>query len=817
MNKIILVLLILIVGKSGIAENKEWRNDSRKFPPVVCYASGQIEKSFVPPMLLKSAAEKTASIEVNYISFPDSVKNAFQYAVDQWELLIESPVTIYMDARWSSLDENVLGSCGASNYYRNFEGATLLNRYYAVAAVEKMIGEEISNSSLPDMVANFNKNANWYFGTDGNCPDTLYDFVSTVMHEIGHGIGIVGFFYDNDNLGGYNGEPSIFDGYVTNILNNKLVDTSIYDDPSAEIHQYLTSSALHFHSPIFETAEHQPKLYAPRTWNDGSSIYHLDDFTYPHGNENSMMTHAGGLGEAIHNPGPITLDILADIGWKHFYIDFEPFKDVEEVTEPLIANVRITSDFDTDTSSLFLCSSIDSFQTIDSVPLVATDNPTFFSAELPVNITQGKILYFITATDIKGRTFTKPSQAPNYFATFTIGPDIIPPEINHQQIEYILSTTRSLEIIANVTDNMKVDTVWVEYLINDSPYPNVGLQNDSTSVYKGTILFNEGLLKNGDIISYRIYAKDASNSHNIKKIPHKFYYEINVEDIFEPVTGYLNDFNNQTNDFINSNFKIKTESNFIDGALHTTHPYESPEINDGTFNYSSQLKYPIILQAEADMSFDEIVLVEPGEPGTSFNDDEFWDYVIVEGSKNNGEIWLPLIDGYDSKSKSSWLVEYNNGIVGNNSTAVGTKEMFFRRGINMLQNENFAAGDTILIRFRLFSDPYANGWGWAIDNLRIQTVVANKDELTLSPGNLKIFPNPFNDKITIELNTESTINKLTINVFDIYGQLIINQKFNHHSQNIRSQINLEGYPAGMYLVQVNADNKTALSRKIIKN
>ena len=32
----------------------------------------------------------------------------------------------------------------------------------------------------------------------------------------------------------------------------------------------------------------------------------------------------------------------------------------------------------------------------------------------------------------------------------------------------------------------------------------------------------------------------------------------------------------------------------------------------------------------------------------------------------------------------------------------------------------FTAGDTILIRFRLFSDNKTNGWGWATDNIYIQ-------------------------------------------------------------------------------------------------
>ncbi|MCK7534680.1 MAG: hypothetical protein MZV63_28610 [Marinilabiliales bacterium] len=44
------------------------------------------------------------------------------------------------------------------------------------------------------MNATFNKEVKWYFGTDGNTPELLYDFVTVVLHEIGHGLGFTGFF-----------------------------------------------------------------------------------------------------------------------------------------------------------------------------------------------------------------------------------------------------------------------------------------------------------------------------------------------------------------------------------------------------------------------------------------------------------------------------------------------------------------------------------------------------------------------------------------------------------------------------------------------
>jgi hypothetical protein len=42
---------------------------------------------------------------------------------------------------------------------------------------------------------------------------------------------------------------------------------------------------------------------------------HLDEFTYPPGDVNAFMTPFLGWAEPIHNPGPIVLGVLTDIGW----------------------------------------------------------------------------------------------------------------------------------------------------------------------------------------------------------------------------------------------------------------------------------------------------------------------------------------------------------------------------------------------------------------------------------------------------------------------------------------------------------------------
>ena len=79
--------------------------------------------------------------------------------------------------------------------------------------------------------------------------------------------------------------------------------------------------------------------------------------------------------------------------------------------------------------------------------------------------------------------------------------------------------------------------------------------------------------------------------------------------------------------------------------MHTINPYPESNSEKTKYNLVAQLKYPIVLEENGLMSFDEVVLVEPGEEGSFYTEEQFWDFVIVEGSKNNGKSWLPVTDG----------------------------------------------------------------------------------------------------------------------------------------------------------------------------
>jgi hypothetical protein len=247
--------------------------------------------------------------------------------------------------------------------------------------------------------------------------------------------------------------------------------------------------------------------------------------------------------------------------------------------------------------------------------------------------------------------------------------------------------------------------------------------------------------------------------------------------------------------------------------LHSRHPYESSELADKTLEFYSILRYPVLIDSSGlYLTFKEIVLVEPGEPGAPFGSEDFYDYVIVEVSRNNGKSWTPLVDGYDSRANPDWEAAYNSSVVEQNSTYKGTPDMFVQRTITLDTTSFIDAGDTLIIRFRLFSDPFAHGWGWAIDDLFIKSITSGSEKTIANPA--RIWPNPGNGLFTLELGSVPATTGTSIRIVDFSGRQIKNL------QNLREQslqIDITGRPDGIYYIIVESDGIVSSVKYLLIN
>lgn len=222
-----------------------------------------------------------------------------------------------------------------------------------------------------------------------------------------------------------------------------------------------------------------------------------------------------------------------------------------------------------------------------------------------------------------------------------------------------------------------------------------------------------------------------------------------------PTYTYSNVLNN-ANDFSTTLFSIQTPAGFTTPALHTNHPYAAAT------NPIAMLRTPIKIGANTSLSYNEIAMVEPGDPGAVFGDQAFWDYVVVEGSRD-GVNWLPVAPGIDANSDAEWLSLYNSG------TSPTADQ--YRPHVTHL-NDTFSAGETILLRFRLFADSSVQGWGWAIDDINItNTYVSGAGDVPAAVSLAQNYPNPFNPSTTISYALARS-GHVELKIFDARGALV---------------------------------------------
>lgn len=796
--------------------------------PVICYAGTEDHRHDVAPPQAYFAKKKGSAasltnatvIEVTYIGFEavPQAQAAFQKAVDIWASLLITPVPIRIEARWVPLASNVLGSANYTAAYANFKGAQRLNAFYPVAIAEKITGQNL-NGTDPDIFANFNSNFNWHFDPDDpNIPSGKYDLTTVVLHEIGHGLGFSGTFTSSSGQGSFgllgSGVPIVYDSHLQNGSGSNLIATVA--SPSTALNTNLTGGSLFFngHSGI-------SKLYAPGTFSAGSSVSHLDEVTF-NGTANALMTPQIASQERIRDPG-ISLEILKDIGWEMVYINHTKLPDNENVNGPYTVTANVTADNGFDPAELKLNYTVDGTNYTSVV--MADQGSNNFSANI-VNPNPGVARdfgYFISAKSTAGASYTNPgtivrilnSQLQNRYV-FSTGPDTEAPIITHTPELYVLNSETQLKIEAIISDNIGSLTAKLTYSINDVAQPDLPLvlsDPGEDSVYTATINFSG--LDNGDKIKYRIVATDASTNQNQKISPATDSHIVPIIG-FEPAqTSYQTTFADTERDqeFFGTGFTISTPTGFSNRSLNSEHPYVTGANFPGNErNLIYQLRIPIIVQATAaTIKFDEIALVEPGASGSVFGDDDFFDYVIVEGSDDMGETWVQLIPGYDARTQSVWLTRYNSETDGDgNSTALATPELYRIREINMLQK--FESGTEIIIRFRMYIDQLAVGWGWTIDNLAIQTVITGAEDAL--EAKLSVYPNPVTENIRVEVASASKAD-FSIELLSLQGQKIYEASDRAANGRMVHTIAAGQLAEGMYLIRVSDGTKSTV-RKIIK-
>lgn len=151
----------------------------------------------------------------------------YQFAADLWGAVLKSNVDVRVAASFQSLPCNatsgVLGAAGPVYVNRDFPNAPVPGIWYSAALANSLAGTNLNGG--PDYVEPFDididsvfnsdlgtsgciEAGGWYYGLDGRTPVGKLNFLDVVAHELGHGLGFLGFVDPNTGaLANFDGTP----------------------------------------------------------------------------------------------------------------------------------------------------------------------------------------------------------------------------------------------------------------------------------------------------------------------------------------------------------------------------------------------------------------------------------------------------------------------------------------------------------------------------------------------------------------------------------------------------------------------------------
>jgi hypothetical protein len=775
-----------------------------------CYAGNKVKRIYVPPpkeFYSRANRKGGAAITVKYTGFSAAGQAAVEYAAGILESVLPAGIHITVLATWEKITTaGVLAQASTTDLISGWDiNAQVPYAMYPIALAEKISGKSFNKESEGDIVLFVNSSVNWYMGTDGKTLSLKYDLVTVVLHELIHGLGFIDSMTAGTTTASYgiSGVPMIYDTFVENAAGKRLTDTLLFKNPSIDLKTALTSGQLYFNGPLIHYySGARARLYAPATFDVGSSVSHLDEDTYV--TINSLMTPIIDMGEAVHDPGKFTMSILGDLGWVDTRIIHTKPKDTEQHISSLNILASVKSDTTYDHNKVYVVWSFDNFNTSSSTLMFSPLSNNNYTASISIPGYETRLQYYISAEDFFGRVYKLPSYTDKYHYSVYIGTDTVKPVITHTRLTSFFEKASTIKFDATVTDNIGVDSVYLEYILNDGTPKYIGLASNGKDEYINSVYTKDLMLAGGDSIRYRIIAVDKAATPNLKSLPSAGWYTIRIEKLNPVAQKYKTDFSAASGDFYNDGFTISRPSGFSTNGLNTPHPYVSPEATGDSLGYTVTLRTPLKFDAGGMMvSFKEVVLVEPGEPGSLFGSSDFYDYVIAEGSKDFGLSWFHLGDGYDSRYYDAWLTAYNSSSDGNNSTYVPDESLLIKHYFFVRGTASVSAGDTILVRFRLFSDPYANGWGWFIGDLNVEPLIDMTSEVNY-PG-LVLFPNPGNGIFTVRNEGNGSAGSFRYSIFNSSGKCMLTGTGNGGSE---LNINISGYSPGLYFIVIYSSGGT---------
>lgn len=208
-----------------------------------------------------------------------AVQECGSIASSLWNSTVETRVLV----KWTDLPGGVVASGEPQTWIDVGVGRT--SSYYTVASAKTVLHQDLNEveygNNRYDVIINVDTKTNWFLPTRGQVPSDKYDLITTCLHELQHGLFLFSdsiIVRDRAKLAIFSkGIQQRYDAFVA--VETEGGDCSIrsYATNPVELYRALTSGKLWFRTSRRRIA----RLYAPRNWIQGSSMYHIDPKMYP--------------------------------------------------------------------------------------------------------------------------------------------------------------------------------------------------------------------------------------------------------------------------------------------------------------------------------------------------------------------------------------------------------------------------------------------------------------------------------------------------------------------------------------------------------
>lgn len=437
-------------------------------------------------------------------------------------------------------------------------------------------------------------------------------------------------------------------------------------------------------------------------------------------------------------------------------IDHQPLGDIEDVDGPYEVLATFTHTNPLDTVQVFYKYESDpEFETIDMEP---TGNEDEYGAEIPGPGEDTNVYYYIRAVDSWGFASILPVTAPDNPYGFFAGADTEAPVIAHEPLDDFPEIHWPATVTAQVTDNIGVDSVWMEFQINSGPVHTVDMIfNDVDSVWQCE--FSEPA-EGGDFIEYRLKARDASSNGNIAYLPEEEYFSFNILTMI--TVTYM----------ANEGFPIPDDfTTGVDDTIFVTENLEIYELD---------------------------VFVDVSHPNIG-------DLIIFARGPDAGTTFLHYRSGGDADDIYGW---YDEDIPPDGPGDMDNFVGYQSQGPWRFHISDREEGNTGTL----------NDWGIRIIGAGDPT--KTEDETVLLPSNLTLrqnYPNPFNPSTNISFGLPQP-GQVRLEIFDLLGRRVavpvdrVLQAGEHLVIWIGRTGSGEKVSSGIYFARLISDDETAVIR-----